>query len=69
MPKFTADVNVYYSQMVTIEVEANNEEDAIEGIKLGDYDDKIDEKLNGNDFRLDLGYCDEYNLNYIEEVV
>lgn len=69
MAKFKADVNVYFSKQVTIEVNADNEDDAVEGIKQGDYDDKIDEALQGNDFRIETGYCDEYNLDYIEEGV
>ena len=69
MTKFKADVNVYFSKLVTIEVNADNEDDAIEGIKMGDYDDHIDEALQGDDFRVELGYADDYNLHYIKEDV
>jgi len=66
MAKFYATVNVYFSKQVNIEINADNKDDAIEGIKLGDYDDHIDDALQGDDFRVEIGYADDYKLYSIE---
>jgi len=67
MAKFHAIVNVYFSKQVDIEINADNEDDAIEGINLGDYDDHINKALQGDDFRVELGYADDYKLDTLEE--
>lgn len=66
MAKFHATVDVYFSKRVDIEINADNKDDAIEGINLGDYDDHIDNALNGDDFILEIGYADDYKLDSIE---
>jgi len=62
MTTFHATVNVYYSKQVTIEVNADNKDDVIENIELGDYDEKLSEKLANTDF-----VCDHHDIDYIEE--
>jgi len=66
--KFKAFINVYWSRQVEIEVNADNIDDVIEGIKLEDYHDKIDRELDKEDFDLSMFHCDDFSIHNIEEV-
>lgn len=68
MKTYKAYINVYFSKQVAIEVQANSEKDAQEEINNWDHTDKINEKLEGDDFELSTEYCDEFTIDSIERV-
>jgi len=66
MKTYKAYINVYFSKQVEIEVQAHSEKDAQEQINNWDHVDKINEKLEGDDFELSTNYCDEFTIDSIE---
>ena len=66
MKTYKAFINVYFSKQVAIEVQAHSEKDAQEQINNWDHVDKINEKLEGDDFELSTNYCDEFTIDSIE---
>lgn len=66
---YKATINVYFSKQVNIEIKAKSEEDAREEISNWDHRDKIDDRLEGDDFELSTEFCDEFTIDNIEEVV
>jgi len=67
MKTYKAFINVYFSKQVEIEIKAKSEEDATEEINNWDHVDKINDQLQGSDFKLEIDYCDEFKVDYIEK--
>jgi len=66
METYKATINVYFSKQVEIEIQAPSEDDAIQAINDWDHTDKINEQLEGDDFKLSTDYCDEFAIDYIK---
>ena len=60
MKTYQTTVRVYFSKDVDIEVKAKNKEDAINQVITYECSEEIDEALNGDDFKLRAGYCDDF---------
>ena len=60
MKTYQTTVRVYFSKDVEIEVDAKNKDEAMYQVINYECNDEIDERLNGDDFILRTGYCDDF---------
>lgn len=60
MKTYQTTVRVYFAFDVEIEVDAKNKDEAMNQVINDECNDEIDEVLNGDDFILSTGYCDDF---------